>query len=99
LDSTLGYAGSNKWKVVPTRSVRPLNPSEIHSEVEIKRRKAFDELIEKRHGTSINPPKPIMGESDSKEPDDGPARGEGNDFPMAFRFQRIRRKLGGRSDL
>jgi hypothetical protein len=57
-------------KVVPRRSVRPLNPSEIHSEVEIKKRKVFDELIERRHGTSINPPKPMKGESDIKEPDD-----------------------------
>jgi hypothetical protein len=37
-------------KVVPRRSVRPLNPSEIHSEVEIQKRKVFDELIERRHG-------------------------------------------------
>jgi hypothetical protein len=57
-------------KVVPRRSVRPLNPSEIHSEVEIKRRNVFDELIERRHGTSINPPKPMNGESDTKEPND-----------------------------
>jgi hypothetical protein len=57
-------------KVVPRRSVRPLNPSEIHSEVEIKKRKVFDELIERRHGTSINPPKPMKGEPDTKEPND-----------------------------
>jgi hypothetical protein len=30
----------------------------------------FDELIERRHGTSINPPKPIKGEFDTKKPDD-----------------------------
>jgi hypothetical protein len=57
-------------KVVPRRSVRPLNPSEIHIEVEINKRKVFEELIERRHGTSINPPKPVKGESDTKEPDD-----------------------------
>jgi hypothetical protein len=57
-------------KVVPRRSVRPLNPSEIHSEVEIKKRNVFDDLIERRHGTSINPPKPMKSESDTKEPDD-----------------------------
>jgi hypothetical protein len=57
-------------KVVPRRSVRPLNPSEIYSEVEIKKRNVFDELIERRHGTSINPPKPMKGESDTNEPDD-----------------------------
>jgi hypothetical protein len=57
-------------KVVPRRSVRHLNPSEIHSKVEIIKRKVFDELIERRHGTSINPPKPMKGESNTKEPDD-----------------------------
>jgi hypothetical protein len=38
--------------------------------VEIKKRKMFDELIERRHGKSINPPKPMKGEPDIKEPDD-----------------------------
>jgi hypothetical protein len=38
--------------------------------VEIKKRKVFDELIERRHGASINPPKPTKGESDTNEPDD-----------------------------
>ena len=57
-------------KVVPRRSVRPLNPSEIHSEVEIKKRKVFDGLIERRHGTSINPPKPMKGEPETNEPND-----------------------------
>jgi hypothetical protein len=57
-------------KAVPRRSVRPLNSSEIHSEVEIQMRKVFDDLIEGRHGTSINPPKPMKGQSDTKEPDD-----------------------------
>jgi len=57
-------------KVVPRRSVRPLNPSEIHSEVEIRKRKVFDGLIERRHGTSINPPKPMKGEPETNEPND-----------------------------
>jgi hypothetical protein len=57
-------------KVAPRRSVRPLNPSEIHSKVEIKKRRIFDDLIERKHGTSINPLKPMKGESDTKEPDD-----------------------------
>jgi hypothetical protein len=48
----------------------PLNPSEIHSEVEIHKSMVFDELIERRHGTSINPPKPTKGEFDTKKPDD-----------------------------
>jgi hypothetical protein len=30
----------------------------------------FDKLIERRHGTSINPPKPTKGEFDTKKPDD-----------------------------
>lgn len=38
--------------------IRPLNPSEIHSEVEIGKRKIFDGLIERTHGTSINLTKP-----------------------------------------
>jgi hypothetical protein len=38
--------------------------------VEIKKRKVFDEMIERRHGTSINPPKPMNGESDTNEPDE-----------------------------
>jgi hypothetical protein len=40
------------------------------SEVEIKKRKVFVELPERRHGTSINPPKPMKGELDTKKPDD-----------------------------
>ena len=48
----------------------PLNPSEIHSEVEIKKRKVFDKLIERRHGTSINSPKPMKGELETNEPND-----------------------------
>jgi hypothetical protein len=66
-------------KVLPTRSVRPLNPSVIHSDVEIKKRNVFDELIERRHGTSINPPKPMNGESDTEEPDD--ANGDADTEP------------------
>jgi hypothetical protein len=57
-------------RFVPTRSVMPLHPSEIHSEVEIKNSIVFDELIQRRHGTSINPPKPMKEEFDTNEPDD-----------------------------
>jgi hypothetical protein len=57
-------------KGVPRRSVRPLNPSEIHSDVEIKKRTVFDELIERRHGKSNNPPTPMKSESDTEEPHD-----------------------------
>lgn len=43
--------------VVPRRSLRPLNTSELHSPTEQKKRDVFDALIERRWGTSINPPK------------------------------------------
>ncbi len=43
--------------VVPRRSSRPLKIDEIHSTTEIKKRELFDGLIERRWGTSINPPK------------------------------------------
>ena len=43
--------------VVPRRSLRPLTTAEIHSPTEIKRREVFDELICKRHGDSVSPPK------------------------------------------
>jgi hypothetical protein len=59
-----------QWKVCSYNICQPLNPSEIHSEVENKKRKAFDELIERRHGTSIHPTKPMKGESDTREHDD-----------------------------
>jgi hypothetical protein len=75
-------------KVVPTRSVRPLNPSKIHSEVEIKKRKVFDELIERRHRTSINPPKPMKGEFDTKEPDDADGFQAATDVTIKERRQR-----------
>jgi hypothetical protein len=41
---------------VPRRSHRPLKTEEVHSEQEQTKRKVFDGLIEKRWGTSINPP-------------------------------------------
>ena len=56
-------------KVLPRRSLRPLNPDEIHSDVEAAKRKLFDELIERRWGTSINPPNPISSDV-SKDTDD-----------------------------
>jgi hypothetical protein len=43
-------------KVIPRRSSRPLKVDEIHSVTEIKKRAIFDGLIERRWGTSINPP-------------------------------------------
>jgi hypothetical protein len=56
-------------KVVPRRSVRPLQIAEIHSPSEIKKRRVFDELIERRHGTSINPPKTPIEKHESPEED------------------------------
>jgi hypothetical protein len=49
-------------KVVPRRCVRPLQTAEIHSPSELKKGQVFEELIERRHGTSINPPKPKVQE-------------------------------------
>ena len=43
-------------KVVPQRSLRPLTIAEQHNAVENKKRNVFDALIERRMGTSINPP-------------------------------------------
>jgi hypothetical protein len=43
-------------RVVPRRSLRPLKVDELHSATEIKKREIFDGLIERRWGTSINPP-------------------------------------------
>jgi hypothetical protein len=54
-------------KVLPRRSVRPLQTAEIHSPSELKKRQVFDELIERRHGTSINPPKPKVQQHESSE--------------------------------
>ena len=43
-------------RVVPCRSLRPLNIAELYSPVEHRKRDVFDALIERRMGTSINPP-------------------------------------------
>jgi hypothetical protein len=51
-------------QVVPRRSLRPLKPKELRSENETRKRKLFDELIERRWGTSINPPKVESTEND-----------------------------------
>jgi hypothetical protein len=67
--------------IVPRRSSRPLKVDEIHSAQEQQKRKIFDGLIERRHGTSISPPIIISDdENDSNndfeeyEDDDEPAR-------------------------
>ena len=43
-------------RVVPHRSIRPLHPGELTSPSEQSNRQSFDALIERRFGTSINPP-------------------------------------------
>jgi hypothetical protein len=55
--------------VIPRRSSRPLKVDEIHSATEMKKRETFDGLIERRWGTSINPPKPTddVEDLDTKE--------------------------------
>ena len=65
--------------VVPRRSMRPLNTEEVHSEQEQAKRKVFSDLIKRRWGTSINPPRnaepePDDLESDEYEDDDEVAR-------------------------
>ena len=42
-------------RVVPRRSLRPLNVDELHSPVEIKKREVFDELTKRRWGSAITP--------------------------------------------
>ena len=49
-------------RVVPRRSLRPLTTTERHSPVEEKKQNVLDALIERRMGTSINPP-PTMDET------------------------------------
>jgi hypothetical protein len=44
-------------RVVPWHSLRPLTIAETHSPSEIKKHKVFDDLIERRWGSSISPPK------------------------------------------
>jgi hypothetical protein len=53
--------------VVPSRLSRPLKVDEIHSATELKKRVIFDGLIERRWGTSINPPKSNEDDSENLE--------------------------------
>ena len=61
--------------VVPRRSSRPLKVDELHSLTEIKKREIFDGLIERKWGTSINPPKV----SDTENAENGFAEYEDDD--------------------
>ena len=57
-------------KIVPRRTVRPLNAIEISSETEIKKRSIFDQLIGKRWGSSVNPPNEPPPQDDFVEYED-----------------------------
>ena len=50
-------------KVVPRRTHRPLTTAERHSNTEQRKRRLFDDLIEERWGTSINPSTNLQSES------------------------------------
>jgi len=64
--------------VVPRRSSRPLKVDEVHSTTEIKKRAIFNGLIERRWGTSINPPKQTdagnLDDNEFEEYEDEPKR-------------------------
>jgi len=56
--------------VVPRWTLRPLKTEELHSKTEAKKRKTFNALIERRWGTSINPPKVEKQNSNNDDDDD-----------------------------
>eukprot|EP00980_Cylindrotheca_fusiformis_P014396 scaffold3830_cov85-Cylindrotheca_fusiformis.AAC.8 len=58
--------------VVASRTHRPLQIAELHSEDEQNKRNLFDALIERRWGTSMSGPKPVKTDSDGD--------GEDSDF-------------------
>ena len=59
-------------------SLQPLTMAEIRSPIEIKERKVFDKLVNRRWGTLINPPNAVVHEGDKDfepyEDDDEAAR-------------------------
>jgi len=59
-------------RVVPRRSCRPLNTSEIYNSSEIRKRKVFNDLIRGKLGDSVNPPSndPTDSDNDQHEDDD-----------------------------
>ena len=66
-----GIAGeqmSQDGRVVPRRSLRLLTIAKIHSPVEEMKQNVFDALIDRRMGTSINPP-PTMDETSENDLD------------------------------
>ena len=62
---------NRQGNVIPRQTLRQLTPSELLSEVEVQKRKDFDDCIHKRHGDSINPPKQAKEEfAIETDPDD-----------------------------
>lgn len=62
-------------QVVTRQTVRPLKVDEVHSASEERKRQVFDRVIERRWGTSINPPKTDPGiDYEEYEDDDEEAR-------------------------
>lgn len=64
---------TSKGTVIPRRTLRKLNKSELHSESEKRKRQLFDDLIRSKLGDSISPPsKPLdttyIPYSDDSEP-------------------------------
>ena len=57
-------------RVVPRRSVRPLQVAELHSPVEVEKRRVFDELIARRWGKAMTPSKQPAAEPLSYYEDD-----------------------------
>ena len=54
-------------RIVPRRTCRPLNTSELHSPTEKRKRDVFNRLIEAKLGTSINPPRNDPADIDEGE--------------------------------
>ena len=54
------YVLTSKGTVVPRRTLRPLQPSELNTEVERRKRTSFDEIIRSRLGDAMSTPsKPL----------------------------------------
>ena len=60
---------NRQGNIIPRQTLRKLTSSEMISEIEINKRKEFDECIKKRHGDSVNPP-PKPNEDDENYPHD-----------------------------
>ena len=54
-------------RIVPRRTIRPLNVSEKHSPIEIKKREIFDRVITKKYGTATASPSKARAELEEWE--------------------------------